>query len=380
VAPTQIQLLRLQLVVARETDHDLIEILDSIGEELRTVPADDRDARWIAERLVDFAEHSNWEVRKSVAHALLHVRGDEFHAALARLLHDENAWVRNAALRTKTRRSEISRSGLLKDEQATMVLRRLSDLEAQHGVQARQAVMREIDWNTELVMRGVYHELVKPIDTLMTALEAADIEARREKVSNAMLARISTARDRVTFLNATLVSLRDQMRDVAPEYTTENLLNLIEELFNLLADRMQARRGSRARGQHIVFDVDPTITVEVHRHCLMAAFLNIVQNAYESYDGLRRPLSIWVSAVVDRSNVIIQFADRGCGMSEEGVAQAFRLFTTSKPNGTGFGLPYAKKMVEGLHHGSIRLESKLGTGTAVIVTLPVEQEHTTDVG
>lgn len=68
-------------------------------------------------------------------------------------------------------------------------------------------------------------------------------------------------------------------------------------------------------------------------------------------------------------------ADNGPGMSQEFVAHAFDLFaqeketSRSKYEGTGLGLPIAKKLADRMG-GTIRIESKEGTGTTVIMTIP----------
>ena len=79
----------------------------------------------------------------------------------------------------------------------------------------------------------------------------------------------------------------------------------------------------------------------------------------------------------DEKQVVYEFgcADNGPGMSQEFVAHAFDLFTQeketsrSKYEGTGLGLSIAKKLTDRMG-GTIRIESKEGTGTTVIMTIP----------
>ena len=67
--------------------------------------------------------------------------------------------------------------------------------------------------------------------------------------------------------------------------------------------------------------------------------------------------------------------DTGIGMSEEFISHLFEEFsrerssTESKLNGTGLGMPIVKKLVE-LMQGTIEVESKIGKGTKITVTLP----------
>lgn len=80
------------------------------------------------------------------------------------------------------------------------------------------------------------------------------------------------------------------------------------------------------------------------------------------------------TSVTPGNRVEIIFKDTGCGISEEGIEKIFEPFYTTKERGTGLGLAITKQIVE-LHHGIISLESKVGQGTVVNVTLPVDQEE-----
>jgi signal transduction histidine kinase len=66
----------------------------------------------------------------------------------------------------------------------------------------------------------------------------------------------------------------------------------------------------------------------------------------------------------------IRVEDYGCGMSAEAKHDALPLFATSKPNGTGFGLPLAAKIIESEHGGRLSIESIKGRGTIVRIIIP----------
>lgn len=57
-------------------------------------------------------------------------------------------------------------------------------------------------------------------------------------------------------------------------------------------------------------------------------------------------------------------------MSEEVLKDAPTLFTTSKLQGTGFGLPLAIKIIVSEHSGQLKMTSAQGVGTRVEVRLP----------
>ncbi|MCX7913897.1 MAG: Cache 3/Cache 2 fusion domain-containing protein [Thermodesulfovibrionales bacterium] len=71
--------------------------------------------------------------------------------------------------------------------------------------------------------------------------------------------------------------------------------------------------------------------------------------------------------------VDIIFEDNGCGIPPEHLGKIFEPFFTSKPKGTGLGLAVTKQIVK-QHFGHISIESAVGVGTKVTVSLPIGEE------
>ncbi|CAE7838931.1 pleC, partial [Symbiodinium necroappetens] len=71
----------------------------------------------------------------------------------------------------------------------------------------------------------------------------------------------------------------------------------------------------------------------------------------------------------------VTVADTGLGIAPEDQARVFEPFTqlnraqSDRQEGTGLGLPLCRQLVE-LHGGRLRLDSRLGEGTRVAITLP----------
>ena len=74
---------------------------------------------------------------------------------------------------------------------------------------------------------------------------------------------------------------------------------------------------------------------------------------------------------VDTDQVEVSFSDTGCGISAEDRDRIFDLFFTTKPRGTGLGLPICRRIVED-HGGTISVASRPGQGTTFTIQLPLE--------
>ncbi|MBI5397054.1 MAG: cyclic nucleotide-binding domain-containing protein [Verrucomicrobia bacterium] len=95
---------------------------------------------------------------------------------------------------------------------------------------------------------------------------------------------------------------------------------------------------------------------------------NLATNAAEA---MPRGGRLTVTADRDGDHVRIEVADTGCGIAPHQQEQIWQPFVTfGKKNGTGLGLPIAKKIVED-HGGTITLRSELNVGTTFTIRLPL---------
>ena len=98
---------------------------------------------------------------------------------------------------------------------------------------------------------------------------------------------------------------------------------------------------------------------------------NLVDNAIKHHDKKQGTIELNVEKT--DGELLFSVRDDGPGIAEEYHEKIFEIFQTLKPRdrveGSGMGLTYVKKAVEGAG-GRIRCESQPGAGTTFLFTWP----------
>jgi signal transduction histidine kinase len=71
-----------------------------------------------------------------------------------------------------------------------------------------------------------------------------------------------------------------------------------------------------------------------------------------------------------RNDAVIEIGDTGVGIAPEHIEKIFDAYYSSKPGGSGLGLPTAKKVIL-QHNGTITVSSEVGRGTLFSIHLPL---------
>jgi nitrogen fixation/metabolism regulation signal transduction histidine kinase len=325
----------------------------------------------IVAKLVTLANHSKWEIRRAVASAAANSPHPSFEEVLGKLSLDDNSRVRQAAEHAALRRRDSRHASTLGKQHEDRINSILDDIEARFGARGRDAVKRAAEQIANTFARELYHEIIKLLsplaasaDHLWTQFSSANTPAK------VLAAEAERIRRRVAQLSAVLNAMRAYTAQPVLDYEAEVLREVIEEGVSLAleSDLDKSLRPS------VEIKVPANVVVDIARARLVQALTNVLLNAIESYQGVDSMKPIEVSADLQGALVTITVKDSGCGMSAEAQQDALTLFATSKPNGTGFGLPLAAKIIESEHGGRVSIESMKGHGTIVRMTIPQHRQ------
>jgi two-component system nitrogen regulation sensor histidine kinase GlnL len=239
-----------------------------------------------------------------------------------------------------TRRSQISR------ENALLI---------QHGA-GRQMV------------RQLAHEIKNPLGGIRGAAQLLERQLGEEELREYTDVVISET-DRLAGLVNTLLGPGGP-----PNKEPVNVHELLEYVVRLIDAEDQKKVEFRR-------DYDPGLPeIALDRDQMVQAFLNLVRNATAALDGhgtvtlrSRAVTNFTIGDVRHRVIASIEIEDDGPGIPADVQDSLFYPLVTSKPDGTGLGLPAAQELIS-RHGGLIEFESRPGR-TVFFVRIPLEQER-----
>ncbi|MGL5633726.1 MAG: sensor histidine kinase [Sarcina sp.] len=131
-------------------------------------------------------------------------------------------------------------------------------------------------------------------------------------------------------------------------------------------------RATRENKKFIIYKAPHDVLIDGDRDRLKQLFINIIDNAFKFTDE-GGTISVAVKDSVDFVTMII--SDTGCGISEEELPKVKEKFFKGKNSKSqnGIGLSICDEIVK-LHEGTFIIESELGVGTKMSITLPKMKE------
>ena len=101
---------------------------------------------------------------------------------------------------------------------------------------------------------------------------------------------------------------------------------------------------------------------------LKQVILNLFINAQQAMtnDG-----ELMIRTNRQKKEAVIQINGTGRGIPPDQLPHIFDAYYSSRPRGSGLGLPTAKKIIEA-HNGTIAVDSELGKGTSFTIKLPLQ--------
>ncbi len=208
---------------------------------------------------------------------------------------------------------------------------------------------------------GVAHQLRNPLYVIMSAAQfcLSKFNFKEEVKENleVILRNIENA-------NKVVKELLEFARPSKVNFHSLSITEVLNKVCQLIQPRC-----SNQNVQVVKQFCSPLPELRIDRDYLEQAFLNFIINSLQAMPkgGV---LTIKTYLISKSKEVIVEFIDTGCGISEKCAKEIFNPFFTTKSDGVGLGMSVAHQVVVHQHKGRIEVESAENKGTVIRVYLP----------
>jgi signal transduction histidine kinase len=237
-----------------------------------------------------------------------------------------------------------------------------------------ERVQRELGTKKQLAAVGelaaaIAHEVRNPLAIIMNATAGLRRPTLGSEDRTTLLSILDEEAARLNRLVTDLLSF------ARPVIIKRSSVSIVE-----LARRAEGRLEDKHRLSISVPDRPGLKYVEADANLLRLVFDNLVSNAFQAMpDGGELQIVVSEESLGDTPFVRIDIIDSGHGMDEQVLARATDPFYTTRPSGTGLGLPIVQRIVEA-HGGQIEIQSSVGQGAKVSLFLPAQTPPTSAEG
>lgn len=215
---------------------------------------------------------------------------------------------------------------------------------------------------------NISHELRTPLSAIIAELELAiGKEQDKEAYKNAIKNSLNDAK-KIVRLSNSLLDLAKASYD--PSEIAFKVIRIDEILLDAKHQVQQANTDYRI-DLHFESDIDDEnkISIKGNEYLLKVAFANLFENGCK----FSRDKECIAFISFDNNDVLLQFKDKGIGISASDLNNIFTPFYRGEnkqfADGNGIGLSLTKKIIL-LHKGKITVASQPNTGTTFNVELP----------
>jgi len=213
---------------------------------------------------------------------------------------------------------------------------------------------------------SIAHEIRNPLSAMKINLQL--LEEQMDSSSNIpqqekLLKYIKIIHSEIQRLDTILQNFIRFSRPPSIKYKSVDIHLLLDNILSLLLPEAQ---NQGIEMEKLFLATNPFISGDDNQ--LEQVFLNIIINSFQAMPEGGK-FQVKTEEELLTNSVIIEFLDTGEGIAPENIDKIFDLYFTTKPEGSGFGLSIALRIIKD-HNGTIDVESKKGVGTRFVIKLP----------
>lgn len=214
---------------------------------------------------------------------------------------------------------------------------------------------------------GAAHEIRNPLTSIRSTIQYLNrdiTDPEKKQMVNNLIGEV----DRINGIIQGLLSFSKSVKSQFEMIDLDHIIHQTLQLISNTADKKNIQINYSFNTKRDRIEADPGQLKQV--------FLNILINAIQAIpDHGEINLSVedgesteTISHAINEEVYII-FTDDGKGIDSADIDKIFDPFYTTKDDGTGLGLSISYGIIN-RHGGDIKIKSKVGSGTTVIISLP----------
>ncbi|PLX15574.1 MAG: hypothetical protein C0601_12605 [Candidatus Muiribacterium halophilum] len=166
--------------------------------------------------------------------------------------------------------------------------------------------------------------------------------------------------------------LKEFAIEESDEFSEFKLSELIERSINILKTDYRLKKDYKSNEFEIIVKGENDLFINCIPVQLELAIYNVMKNSVQFYDKTaeKKP-EIVIETSVREKELTIKIKDNGPGIDENVKKKVFNPFFTTRANFKGVGLTSSYFVVTEKHNGNIKINSDIGKGTEIIITIPI---------
>jgi len=238
-----------------------------------------------------------------------------------------------------------------------------NQVESENTLKASNEQLAKVNQQMEKFLYSTSHDLRSPITSILGLVNLVQMESKdpivldyMEKIESSTQKLDKVIQDIMSFSRSTYTRLKSERID-----------------FEMLAWKTfnQYRNHSEIKKIHFEVKAGANFPFYSDIERLEIIFDNIIRNAIQFYDSNKSRSFIQVKIITQRDYAKIEFIDNGIGIAKQYLDSIFTMFykASHTSKGAGLGLYIVKETLEKLE-GTVSVESEIGFGTVLRVTIP----------
>lgn len=229
-----------------------------------------------------------------------------------------------------------------------------------------RAQAQEKEKNQALVhiISGIAHEIRNPLTSIKTYIELLPRKKDNVDFQKHIATVVPHEVERVNKLIEQLIDYAKPREKIIEMANITDVIDYCSLLFAPVLKKNEISLNWNSKDAYYVM-------VDVNQ--LKQVVINLILNAIDAINERKSEVTDHREYIINihtfrmNEKICISVEDNGIGMTEEETKNVFELFYTTKPGGSGIGLPLSRQMVED-NGGTIQINSEKYRGSNILIT------------